>query len=137
MNRVSLVRGMRGIDAAARELFQKPANELTLAESVQIAAMLKAPTAYSPEILKKHCACAVNFKRNGAAKYISLDAARDAAAQLYGVTPAPDTNIFRYWTDFVADEIASRLGEEIDNDLLVYTTLDQDMHESCGSRAGT
>lgn len=138
MNRVSLVRGMRGIDAAARELFQKPANELTLAESVQIAAMLKAPTAYSPvRNPEKNIARAqLILKEMVRQKYISLDAARDAAAQLYGVTPAPDTNIFRYWTDFVADEIASRLGEEIDNDLLVYTTLDQDMHEHAAAVLG-
>ena len=48
MNRVSLSRGMRGIDAAARNIFGKPAVDLTLAESAQIAAMLKAPTTYNP-----------------------------------------------------------------------------------------
>ena len=48
MNRISLVGGMRGIDAAATGLFGHGARELTLPESAQIAAMLKAPTAYSP-----------------------------------------------------------------------------------------
>ncbi len=138
MNRVSLVRGMRGIDAAARELFQKTANELTLAESVQIAAMLKAPTAYSPvkNPGKNIARARLILKEMVRQKYISLATARDAAAHLYGVTPAPNTNIFRYWTDYVADEIASRLGEEIDSDLLVYTTLDQDLHEKSAAVLG-
>ncbi|MCL1892133.1 MAG: PBP1A family penicillin-binding protein [Alphaproteobacteria bacterium] len=131
MNRVSLVRGMRGIDAAARDLFQKTANELTIAESAQIAAMLKAPTAYSPvrnserNILRAR----IILKEMVRQDYITLDAARKAATELYAVTPPADTNIFRYWTDFVSEEIASRLGDEIDSDLLVYTTLDQDLHE--------
>ena len=48
MNRVSLVGGMRGIDAAARTLFRRSASELSVAQAAQIAAMLKAPTTYSP-----------------------------------------------------------------------------------------
>ena len=42
MNRVSLVGGMRGIDAAARVMFQRSANDLSIAQAAQIAAMLKA-----------------------------------------------------------------------------------------------
>jgi penicillin-binding protein 1A len=131
MNRISLVRGMRGIDAAARDLFQKPANELTLAESVQIAAMLKAPTTYSPvRNAEKNIARArVILKEMVRQGYISLDEARAASQGLYAVTPLPDTNVFRYWTDFVAEEVASRLGSLPDSDLLVYTTLDQDLQE--------
>lgn len=132
MNRISLVRGMRGIDAAARELFQKPANELTLAESVQIAAMLKAPTTYSPvKNPEKNIARAKTILKEMVRQhYISLADARTAAANLYAVTPAPNTNIFRYWTDFVSDEMQSRMGDEIDSDLFVYTTLNQDLHEN-------
>jgi penicillin-binding protein 1A len=131
MNRVSLVRGLRGIDAAARDLFQKPANELTLSESVQIAAMLKAPTAYSPvRHSEKNIARArLILKEMVRQNYISLDAARAASAGLYAVTPPADTNVFRYWTDFVGEEVASRLGDAVDSDLLVYTTLNQDLQE--------
>ena len=48
MNRVSLVGGMRGIDATARVMFQVPASKLSVGQAAQIAAMLKAPTTYSP-----------------------------------------------------------------------------------------
>jgi len=131
MNRVSLVRGLRGIDAASRDLFQKPATELTLAESAQIAAMLIAPTAFSPvrhpdRNIARARIILVEMVRQG---FITIDEAREAATQLFAVTPPPDTNIFRFWTDFVTDEIHSRLGESFESDLLVYTTLDSDLHE--------
>ncbi|MFA7188377.1 MAG: transglycosylase domain-containing protein [Alphaproteobacteria bacterium] len=135
MNRVSLVRGMRGIDAAARDLFQKPAKELTLAEAVQIAAMLKAPTTYSPvrNSTKNLDRARIILKEMVRQNYVSLADARTAAAHLYPVTPAPDTNVFRYWTDFVSDEMKSQMGDEIGSDLLVYTTLDQDLHEQAAA----
>jgi len=131
MNRVSLVKGMRGIDAAARELFQKTAKDLSLAEAAQIAAMLKAPTAYSPmknpdKNIARARVVLVEMVRQ---KFITLDAARAAAADLHGVTPAPDTNVFRYWTDYVGDEVAGIIGDNVSSDLLVYTTLDSDMQE--------
>ncbi|MCL1785865.1 MAG: PBP1A family penicillin-binding protein [Alphaproteobacteria bacterium] len=131
MNRVSLVRGLRGIDAAARDLFQKPAMELSIAESAQIAAMLKAPTAFSPvrnpeKNISRARVILVEMVRQN---YISIEQARDAATQLFAVTPMPDTNIFRYWTDYVTEEVQSHLGENIASDLLVYTTLDSDLHE--------
>ena len=48
MNRVSLVGGLRGVDAVARTMFGVSAQKLSIAQSAQIAAMLKAPTLYSP-----------------------------------------------------------------------------------------
>ena len=132
MNRVSLVKGMRGIDAAARELFQKTANELTLAESAQITAMLKAPTAYSPlRAPEKNIARAKTILTEMARqKLITLEDANKAMRELHPLSPNPsDANIFRYWTDFVNDEIASRLGTGFADDLIVYTTLDADLQE--------
>ncbi|MDR0967356.1 MAG: transglycosylase domain-containing protein [Rickettsiales bacterium] len=131
MNRVSLVRGMRGIDAAARDLFQKTADDLTLGESAQIAAMLKAPTAYSPvrnpekNIERARVVLTEMVRQN----YISLDDARDAAASLTPITPIVSTNNFRYWTDFVMDELVSRTGNTHDSDLFVYTTLDSELQD--------
>ena len=130
MNRISLVGGMRGIDAAATTLFGHGANELTLAESAQIAAMLKAPTAYSP--LKNPDK---NIKR---AKIILMEMAKqnyitlaEAESAIKDLKPAPqrsDKNMYRYWTDYVKDEVESRLGE-INQDLYVYTTLDSDLQK--------
>ncbi len=130
MNRVSLVGGMRGIDAAATNLFGHGARELTLAESAQIAAMLKAPTTYSPlknpERNMKRAKIVLNeMARQG---YITDAEADMAMKNLKPATQSADKNMFRYWTDFVKDEVESRLGE-INQDLYVYTTLDGNLQK--------
>lgn len=130
MNRISLVGGMRGIDAAATNLFDHGANELTLAESAQIAAMLKAPTVYSPlknpEKNIKRAKIVLNEMANQ--KYITLEQARGAIQHLKPASQTADKNMYRYWTDYVKDEVESRVGE-INKDLYVYTTLDTQLQK--------
>ena len=130
MNRISLVGGMRGIDAAATNLFGHGAKELTLAESAQIAAMLKAPTVYSPlknpERNMKRAKIVLNEMANQ--KYITLDQARVAIQNLKPASQTADKNMYRYWTDYVRDEVESRVGE-INKDLYVYTTLDTQLQK--------
>ena len=130
MNRVSLVGGMRGIDAASRIMFQTPATKLSIAQAAQIAAMLKAPTTYSPlknpeKNIKRARVILQEMVRQG---YITLNQARIAAQQLAPATPAADTNLYRYWTDFVIDEVKSRIGT-FESDLYVYTTMDMHAQE--------
>ena len=130
MNRVSLVGGMRGIDAAATILFGHGARELSLAESAQIAAMLKAPSAYSPlknpeRNIKRARIILSEMANQG---YITSAEAQRAATELKPSPMHHNKNMFRYWTDFVHDEIESRIGE-IDKDLYVYTTLDSKIQE--------
>ncbi|MBO4700362.1 MAG: transglycosylase domain-containing protein [Alphaproteobacteria bacterium] len=124
MNRVSLVGGMRGIDAAARTLFRRSATELSVAQAAQIAAMLKAPTTYSPykhpnKNFERARTVLQEMVRQG---YIDINTARAAAAELAPAAGAPDTNLYRYWTDFVTDELKSQIGI-MDTDVYVYTTL--------------
>ena len=124
MNRVSLVGGMRGIDAAARTLFRRSATELSVAQAAQIAAMLKAPTTYSPykhpnKNFERARIVLQEMVRQG---YIDINTARAAAAELAPAAGAPDTNLYRYWTDFVTDELKSQIGI-MDTDVYVYTTL--------------
>ncbi len=130
MNRVSLVGGMRGIDAAARVMFQTSARNLSLAQAAQIAAMLKAPTTYSPlKNPEKNIARArVILQEMVRQGYVTLNQARAAAAELAPAQPAPDTNLYRYWTDFVLDETRSRIGG-FHSDLYVYTTMDMGLQE--------
>ncbi len=125
MNRVSLVGGMRGIDAAARVMFGVPANKLSIGQAAQIAAMLKAPTTYSPlrnpdKNIERARTVLTEMVRQG---YITINQARAAAQSLQPATPSADTNLYRYWTDFVMDELKSRIGE-FESDMYVYTTLD-------------
>ena len=130
MNRVSLVGGMRGIDAAARMMFQCSANNLSVAQAAQIAAMLKAPTTYSPLVNpdKNIARARVILQEMVRQGYITLNQARIAARELVPATPAPNTNIYRYWTDFVLDEVKSTIGT-FESDLYVYTTLDMGLQD--------
>lgn len=130
MNRVSLVGGMRGIDAAARMMFQVPASELNLGQAAQIAAMLKAPTTYSPlRNPEKNIARArvvlTEMVRQG---YVTINQARYAAQNLKPASGIRDTNMYRYWTDFVLDELKSRIGD-FESDMYVYTTLDRGLQD--------
>ena len=130
MNRVSLVGGMRGIDATARVMFQVPANKLSIGQAAQIAAMLKAPTTYSPlrnpqKNIERARVVLTEMVRQG---YIDINQARIAAQSLGPAIPAGDTNQYRYWTDFVMDELRSRIGE-FESDMFVYTTLDTDVQD--------
>ena len=125
MTRLSLVGGLRGIDAASSLLFGHGANKMTVAESAQIAAMLKAPTTYSPlknpeRNIQRARVVLTEMVKQG---YIPLETAQRAARELKATTIKQDKNIYRYWTDFVMDEIESRIGN-IDRDLYVYTTMD-------------
>ena len=130
MNRVSLVGGMRGIDAAARVMFQTSANNMSIAQAAQIAAMLKAPTTYSPlanpdKNIARARIILQEMVRQG---YITLNQARVAARALAPATPAQNTNIYRYWTDFVLEEVKSTIGT-FDSDMYVYTTLDMKLQD--------
>jgi len=125
MNRISLVGGLRGLDAAATTLFGHGAKDLTVAESAQIAAMLKAPTLYSPlknpeRNIKRARVVLTEMVKQG---YISLNTAQIASRQLKPAVQKQNKNIYRYWTDFVMDEVESRVGD-INQDLYVYTTID-------------
>ena len=131
MNRVSLVGGMRGIDATARVMFQVPASKLSIGQAAQIAAMLKAPTTYSPlrnpeKNIKRARVVLTEMVRQG---YIDINQARIAAQSLGAALPTGDTNQYRYWTDFVMDELRSRIGE-FESDMYVHTTLDMGVQDS-------
>lgn len=130
MNRVSLVGGLRGVDAVAKQMFGVAAKDLSVAQSAQIAAMLKAPTLYSPlknpekNIARARVVLAEMVRQN----YITLNQARIAAAELKPAVGVKDTNLYRYWTDFVMDELESVTGV-FDSDIYVHTTLNRKLQE--------
>lgn len=131
MNRVSLVGGLRGIDAASRAMFGVPATQMTIGQSAQIAAMLKAPTTYSPLLnpeknITRARTILTEMVRQG---YITITQARIAAQSLSSAAPVTNTNMYRYWTDFVMDELKSRIGV-FETDMYVHTTLDTKLQDS-------
>lgn len=130
MNRVSLVGDMRGLDVASKVLFQKSASQLSIAESAQIAAMLKAPTTYSPlKNPEKNIARAkIILKEMVKQKYITLSEAKKANKELKPAKKNTESNNYRYWTDFVNDELNSTL-DEVNTDIYIHTTLDPNLQK--------
>ena len=130
MNRVSLVGGLRGIDAAARTMFGVPATQLSICQAAQIAAMLKAPTTYSPlrNPDKNIARARVVLTQMVHQGYITINQARAAAQSLKPATGIIDTNLYRYWTDFVMDELKSTIGT-FESDMYVHTTLDMEYQD--------
>ncbi len=130
MNRVSLVGGLRGIDAASRVMFDVPATKMSIGQAAQIAAMLKAPTTYSPlrnpdKNIARARIVLQEMVRQG---YITLTQARLAAQSLQPASGVGDTNLYRYWTDYVMDELKSTIGS-FESDMYVYTTLDMGLQD--------
>lgn len=134
MNRVSLVGGLRGIDAASRIMFGVPAEKLSIAQSAQIAAMLKAPNTYSPRQNPKNNIdrARIILKEMVRQKYITLNQAKIAARELQSANAISDENIYRYWSDFVLDEVQSRIGI-VNEDIYVYTTLNKNFQEKAAT----
>ncbi|MDW3024759.1 MAG: PBP1A family penicillin-binding protein [Alphaproteobacteria bacterium] len=130
MNRVSLVGGLRGIDAAARTMFNVPAEKLSIGQAAQIAAMLKAPTTYSPlrnpdKNIARARTVLTQMVQQG---YITINQARLAAQSLQPATGPINTNLYRYWTDYVMDELKSTIGS-FESDMYVHTTLDMQLQD--------
>lgn len=127
LNRVYLGRGTYGVDAACRRFFHKSARDINLYEAVIIAGLLKAPSKYSPISSPDSC-----FKR----AQLALDAMYDAKyiKRHYAMVPIKNliaenqNSHLNYFADYVLDELDKRL-ERIDQDILVYTTLDKNLQQ--------
>jgi len=138
MNRVSISRGMRGIDAAARDIFNKPAPRLTLAEAAQTAAMLKAPTTFNPvRNPDKNMARAKivlgEMLKQGMIKRAEYDKAVGELKRPVGHAKNIKNDL-RYWTDYVMDEVRSVMGDNVEYDLYVWTTLDSDLQNAASDK---
>jgi penicillin-binding protein 1A len=125
LNRVYLGAGAYGVDAAARRYFGKSARNVNLAEAATLAALLKAPSHYSP-ILNPQAS-------EGRAQQV-LTAMREAG--FIGdreATLALSTEVKavrdvaggsgRYVADWVMDRLPDYIGA-IDQDIIVDTSID-------------
>ncbi|MBN2676416.1 MAG: PBP1A family penicillin-binding protein [Alphaproteobacteria bacterium] len=129
LNRVSLVSGKYGINAASLEIFGKRARDLTIAESAIIAGMMKAPSKYHPfrypEASEQRAR--LILKNMYDQKYIDGEQYAVALDSLKISKPQKEKSL-RYFTDFVIRELRSHLGE-IREDIIVRTTLNLDQQK--------
>ena len=131
LNRVYLGAGTYGIEAASQKYFQKSSRDMNLLEAAIIAGMLKAPSRYNPiasaERAKERAKVVLqNMVNNDALterqmKYaLTLPVGEDKSYKVQGAD---------YFADWVYREVNDYIGER-DNDIYVYTTLDQKIQEN-------
>ncbi len=131
LNRVYFGAGTYGIEAASQKYFQKSSRDMNLLEAAIIAGMLKAPSRYNPiasaERAKARAKVVLqNMVNNDALterqmKYaLTLPVGEDKSYKVQGAD---------YFADWVYREVNDYIGER-DNDIYVYTTLDQKIQEN-------
>jgi penicillin-binding protein 1A len=124
LNRVSLVGGKYGISTAAADLFGKRPADLLPAESAILAAMLKAPTKYSPANNPETSLARAHIVLKEMRDQGYLDDGRYEAALLYRYEkPERGPAGPRYFVDYALDELSSLIGEP-GTDITIYATLD-------------
>lgn len=126
LSRVYLGRGNYGIDAAARYYFGKYAQELDLYESAILAAMLKAPSKYSPANNQKLAIQRARhvLKRMVEEGYISeSDAKKATPPHIVERGHARGALSNPYFTDYILS-LTANIFENNNQNLNIYTTLD-------------
>jgi 1A family penicillin-binding protein len=131
LNAIYMGNGVYGIEAASRDLFGKSVSKVTLPEAAMLAALPKAPSAYTPRrnparaLGRRNLVLALMVKEG----YVSRDRFRGLAATRLRIARSewrPDTSNDSYALDAVralVDSILSR-GDKDVADVTVYTTLD-------------
>lgn len=134
-NMVNLSQGNYGMEAAARNYFNKTAQDLTLAEAATLAGIPQRPTHHNPYARPE----AVQARRDVvlgrmlAEGYIDQAAYQEAVATpLVVVEPKKERTLGPYFTEEVRRYLIKTYGETelYDRGLQVHTTLDRDVQRA-------
>ncbi len=122
-----------GVEAAAKNYFNKTPAELDLAESAMLIGLLPAPSRYSPIegdeklAVSRQAEVLSRMEREG---MISSSESREAKAKQLAYYPAPEIdNIAPHFTEMVLADLYEKYGEEVvkRSGFQVKTTLDIDL----------
>ena len=125
LNRVYFGGGAYGVDAAAYRYFGKSARDVTLAEAAALAAMLKAPSRYSP-VINPDASEARAQTVLAAMQDAGFISARQASLAMSGDMAAVKDvagGSGRYVADWVMDILPAYVGSP-NQDIVVDTTID-------------
>lgn len=137
LNQIYYGHGAYGAEAAARLYFNKPAKQLSIAESALLAGIPKGPRYYSPHL---HPAEAKARRQQVLqamleTRQITPEQLDKAAARPLGIRPLPEEQAgpAPYFADYVKKVAVEKLGidERLINEggLRIYTTLDSRMQK--------
>ena len=135
LNQIYLGHSAYGVEAAARSYFDKPAEELSIAECAMLAGLPQAPSRYSPhqhrELAKQRQIYVLNrMQQEG---MISRAAKNKAIEQKLEIQPRQNLYLEKvpYYTEHVRQMLIENYGREkvYTGGLKVYTAVDMDMQE--------
>jgi len=125
LNRIYLGSGAYGVDAAAREYFDKSIKEVTLPEAAMLAALTRAPSRYSPDanlkLAQERAALVINLMLQEG--HITEEEAKKAKDKPAQPVIKPELESANYFADFVMDQLKA-LDITPNKDLIVRTTID-------------
>ena len=129
LNRVYLGAGAYGVDAAAHRYFGKSARNITLAEAATLAGMLKAPANYSPATHPAASEARMQTVLTAMQQAGYITSRQASLAMSMPVTAVHDVagGSGRYVADWVMDKLPQYVGGQIDQDIIVDTTIDLQM----------
>jgi penicillin-binding protein 1A len=137
LNEIYLGLGSYGIAAAALNYFDKPVNQLTVAEAAYLAALPKAPENYNPfrheeRAIERRNWVIDRMVENGYIRAADAETAKDSALK---VTIRPRGN-YLFASEFFAEEVRRNLIDMFGTDKLydgglsVRTTLDPELQKA-------
>ena len=131
-NRAYLGAGARGFEAAAQRYFGKSANQVGPAEAAMLAGLLKAPSKYAPtnNLQRAQDRGAVIIGLMQEQGYLTAAEAENARANPAQLSEAAQTKSGGYFADWVMETTPAFLTTETTEDVIIETTLDQDMQKS-------
>ena len=125
LNRIYLGSGAYGVDAAAREYFDKSIKDVTLAEAAMLAALTRAPSRYSPDanlkLAQERAALVLDLMVEEG--HITEGEARKARANPAKPVIKPELESANYFADYVMEQLKA-LNITPNKDLIVRTTID-------------
>jgi 1A family penicillin-binding protein len=130
LNQVYWGHNTYGVETASESYFNKPASELTLAESAMVAGLIQAPEAYSPfvdyQLAKQRQAIVLGRMRQLNWITAEEEAAAKAQPLRLGQVTSFRASQSPYITEAVSQELIDRFGQEavLKGGMRVQTTID-------------
>lgn len=130
LNRVYLGGGTYGVDAASRLYFKKPVSDVNLQEAAALAALLKAPSTYSPIANPRKSRLRANVVINAMvdAGYLDEKEKDQINASIPKPRKKPTGNAQKYYSDWIVDEVNELIGTP-EEDIIVETTMNIDIQK--------
>ena len=126
LNRVYFGAGATGVDAAAHTYYNKPASMLTLSEAATLAGLVKAPSRLAPNRNPKAAKARAKLvlaamEREG---FITSEERKLALTQGVNTVARHKASSLNYIADWVMEQVPDLIGEGVNLDLIVETTID-------------